>query len=169
VGPVGDSSRVRFESARSPAEVAASLSRATLHWKSAAIPPALRATRITGVVIRVRRSSFTLQFTRERRVLAPLVCRGRIIGGSGGCAIEAAIRQSRRWMLVPAAGTLLLGVALMLSATPPSTTLRYALVVGVLWALNVGLVAIPVGSDPAAEHAAYLDLLAEGAKDPAPA
>jgi hypothetical protein len=159
---VGDSSRVQLESSRSPAEIVDSLQRMTLLWTESAIPYALRVTRITGATVRVRGKSFTLRFTRERRVLAPLVCRGRIIGRSGGSSVEAAIRPSRRWMLVPGAGTLLLAVALMLHATPPGTTLRYALLVGVLWALNVGLVAIPVGSNPAAEHAAYLDLL-EGA------
>ena len=66
-------------------------------------------------------------------------------------------------MLLPAAGSLLLAVSWMLSAIPPATTLRYALLVGVLWALNLGLAAVPVGADPAAEHAGYVALLERAA------
>jgi hypothetical protein len=100
-----------------------------------------------------------MRFTRRRRALAALVCNGRVVPTANGCRIEATIRPSRGWMAVPAAGSLLLAAAWLISAMPPGTTLRYALLVGVLWALNVGLAMVPIGTDPPAEQAAYVALL----------
>lgn len=130
---------------------------------TAAVPADLRSVRITGAAVAVRGRSFVLRFLRRRRVLAPLVCKGRAVATATGCVVHASIRPSRRWMLVPAAGSLLLGVSWMLSALPPATTLRYALLVGALWALNLGLAAVPVGADPTAEHAAFVALLERAA------
>jgi len=38
------------------------------------------------------------------------------------------------------------------------------LLVGVLWALNIGLAMVPIGTDPAAEEAAYVALLERAAR-----
>jgi hypothetical protein len=141
----------------------ASLREVAERFDRATVPAALRAVRISGVAVTVRGLSFTLRFVRGRRVLAPLVCRGRAMPADNGCVVRASIRPSRRWMILPAAGSLLLAISWMLSAIPPATTLRYALLVGVLWALNLGLAAVPVGADPAAEHAGYVALLERAA------
>jgi hypothetical protein len=100
-----------------------------------------------------------MRFTRRRRDFAGLVCLGRVVPTANGSQIEATIRPSRVWMAVPASGTLLLVIAWLISAPPPGTTLRYASFVGVLWALNIGLAMVPVGTDPRAEHAWYVALL----------
>ena len=123
------------------------------------VPGPLRTVRISGAAVTVRGGSFTVRFVRGRRVLAPLVCRGRVSPAEGGCVVDATIRPSRRWMTLPATGSLLLALSWMLSTIPPGTTLRYALLVGALWALNLGLAAVPVGADPAAEHAGYVAIL----------
>ena len=66
-------------------------------------------------------------------------------------------------MALPAAGSLLLVVAWLISAPPAGTTLGYASFLGVLWALNIGLAMVPVGMDPRAEHGAYVAVLERAA------
>ena len=127
------------------------------------MPAAVRATRVAGITLRVRGHRFVLHLRRTRRVLAPLICRGSIRSLETGCIVDATIRPSRVWILVPAAGSLMLAISWMISAAPPATTLRYALLVGLLWALNIGLASVPVGSDPAAEQSVYATILAGAA------
>ena len=151
--------RLTIESTLPTADLLASLRITVDAWTNDAIPSRLRATRITGATLRVRGRTFTLRLKRTRRVLAPPVCLGTIGEHSSGSVLAATIRSSRRWMFAPAAGTLLLAVAWMLTSPPLATTVSYALVVGFLWALNIGLTAVPVGFDPAAEQEAYVELL----------
>jgi hypothetical protein len=129
-----------------------------------AVPHELQAVRITGVKLRLRGSKFALRFTRRRRAIAALVCHGRVVPTAGGCRIDATIRPSRRWLALPMAGSLLLAIALAISAIPPGTALRYALLFGALWALNIGLAMVPVGMDPPGEQAAYVALLERAAR-----
>jgi hypothetical protein len=162
--------RLVVRSALAPDAFIVSLREAAGALSQTGVPAALRAVRIVGVTMTVRGRSFFMLFVRGRRVLAPLVCRGRVVPtDDGGCVVHASIRPSRRWMILPATGSLLLAVSWMLIAVPPSTTLRYALLVGALWALNLGLVAVPVGADPAAEHAGYVALLERAANQAPPA
>ena len=148
-----------IESSLAPAAVLHALTVQTARLTGAALPGELRAVRITGVKLALRGQRFAMRFTRRRRDLAGLVCFGRVVPAADGCQIEATIRPSRVWLAVPATGTLLLAIAWLISAAPPGTTLRYASFVGVLWALNIGLAMIPVGTDPRAEHAAYVAIL----------
>lgn len=148
-----------LESPRSTAQVEAAVQAAAAAWTGAAIPSGLRSKRVTGATVRFRGRSFTLRLQRARRVLAPLICRGSIRPRASGCIVDATIRPSRKWLLLPSAGSLLLAVSWLIDAAPPGSTIGYALLVGVLWALNVGLAAVPVGSDPVAEQAVYVALL----------
>ena len=148
-----------IDSSLAPAAVLQALTIGAARLTGAALPAELRVVRITGVRLSVRGERFAMRFRRRRRDIAALVCRGRVVPTANGCRIEATIRPSRSWMAIPAAGTLLLAVAWLISAPPPGTTLRYAAFLGVLWALNVGLAMVPVGMDPSAEHAAYVALL----------
>jgi hypothetical protein len=162
VAAVGAVRRLAIESSLAPAAVLQALASQAAGLTGAAIPAELRAVRITGVRLRLRGRRFAIRFARRRRALAALVCKGRVVPATNGSHIEATIRPSRAWMAVPAAGSLLLALAWLISAMPPDTTLRYALLVGVLWALNIGLAMVPIGTDPPAEEAAYVALL-EGA------
>lgn len=168
MAPPAVAERVVVPSRLEPEALIASLREVVARFNRAPVPAALRAVRISGAAVTVRGRSFTVRFVRGRRVLAPLVCHGQAMPGDRGCVVHAAIRPSRRWMILPAAGSLLLAISWMLSAIPPATTLRYALLVGVLWALNLGLAAVPVGADPQAEHTGYVALL-ERAANPGPA
>ena len=157
--PAAAARRLMIDSSLAPAAVLQALTMQASRLSGSALPAELRTVRITGVRVAVRGQRFALRFKRRRRDLAALICLGRVVPTANGCRIEATIRPSRTWMAVPAAGTLLLAVAWMISAPPPSTTLRYASFLGVLWALNIGLGMVPVGMDPRAEHAAYVALL----------
>jgi hypothetical protein len=148
-----------IESSRAPAAVLQALTIQAEAVTGAAVPGELRVVRITGLRLALRGQRFVLRFKRRRRDIAALVCRGRVVPTADGCRIEATIRPSRSWMALPAAGSLLLVIAWLISAPPASTTLRYASFLGVLWALNIGLAMVPVGMDPRAEHAAYVALL----------
>ena len=151
--------RLAIESSHAPAAVLQAIADEAAALTGATLPAELRAVRITGVRARLRGRRFALGFTRQRRALAALVCSGSVVQTANGSHIEATIRPSRGWMAVPAAGSLLLALAWLISAIPPATTLRYALLVGVLWALNVGLAMIPIGTNPPAEREAYVALL----------
>jgi len=164
VPAVGAVRRLAVESSLAPAAVLQALASRAAELTGAAIPAELRAVRITGVRLGVRGRRFAIRFARHRRALAALICKGRVVPTSNGSHIEATIRPSRAWMAVPAAGSLLLALAWLISAIPPDTTLRYALLVGVLWALNIGLAMVPIGTDPAAEEAAYVALLERAAR-----
>lgn len=155
----GADRRLTIESSLAPAAALQALAIEAARLTGAALPAELRAVRITGVRLARRGERFALRYRRRRRDLAALICRGRVVPTAAGCRIEATIRPSRTWMAVPAAGTLLLAIAWLISAPPPSTALRYALFLGVLWALNIGLAMVPVGMDPRAEHATYVALI----------
>lgn len=156
---VGAVRRLAIESSLAPATVLQALAGQAAGLTGGVIPAELRAVRITGVRLRLRGHRFAMRFARRRRALAALVCKGRVVPATNGSHIEATIRPSRTWMAVPAAGSLLLALAWLISAMPPDTTLRYALLVGVLWALNIGLAMVPIGTNPPAEEAAYVALL----------
>lgn len=156
---VGAVRRLAIDTSLAPGAVLQALASQAAGLTGAAIPAELRAVRITGVRLRLRGRRFAIRFARRRRALAALVCKGRVVPTTNGSHIDATIRPSRAWMAVPAAGSLLLALAWLISAIPPDTTLRYALLVGVLWALNIGLAMVPIGTDPPAEEAAYIALL----------
>jgi hypothetical protein len=155
--------QVTIESSRGPAMVLAALASQAAAWTDGAIASELRAKRVTGLRVRVRRNAFVMELARGRRVLAPLICRGHVLHLGAGSRIEATIRPSRAWMALPTTGSILLAVAWYIGGAPPGTTLRYALLLGALWALNIGLATVPVGSDPAAEHAAFVAQLEKAA------
>jgi hypothetical protein len=155
----GAARRLTIESSLAPAAVLQALAIEAARFTGTALPHELRDIRITGVKLARRGGRFAMRFTRRRRDFAALVCLGRVLPTATGSQIEATVRPSRTWLAVPAAGSLLLVIAWLISAPPATTTLRYALFLGVLWALNIGLAMVPVGTDPRAEHAAYVALL----------
>ena len=104
----------------------------------------------------------------DRRAVAPVICRGRVDPEGTGARIRAEIRPSRQWLWFPAIGTLLFFVQLALAPPTGMALVGYAVVIGILWAVNLLAAAMPVGSDPVAEARALEQLIAGAAGTPAP-
>ena len=137
-------------------------------WSDERVPAALRRTGIGGARLGQRGSRFLISLRRRRRAVAPIICRGRVDPEGTGARIRAEIRPSRQWLWFPAIGTLLFFVQLALAPPTGMALLGYAVVIGILWAVNLLAATMPVGSDPGAEALALEQLLAGAAGIPAP-
>ena len=137
-------------------------------WSDERVPPGLRRTGIGGARLSRRGSRFVISLLRRRRAVAPVICRGRVDPEGGGARIRAEIRPSRQWLWFPAIGTLLFLAQLALAPPAGMALVGYAVVIGVLWAVNLLAATMPAGSDPGAEALALEQLLAGAAGAPAP-
>lgn len=137
-------------------------------WSDERVPPALRKTGIGGARLGRRGSRFVILLRRRRRAVAPVICTGRVEPEGAGTRICAEIRPSRQWLWFPAIGSVLFGVQLALAPPTGMALVGYAVVIGILWAVNLLAATIPAGSDPDAEAIALEQLLA-GAAGASPA
>ena len=137
-------------------------------WSDERVPPALRRTGIGGARLSRRGSRFVISLRRRRRAVAPVNCMGRVDPEGTGARIRAEIRPSRQWLWFPAIGTLLFLVQLALAPPAGMALVGYAVVIGILWAVNLLAAAMPVGSDPDAEALALEQLIAGAAGTAAP-
>lgn len=132
-------------------------------WTDERVPAALRKTGIGGARLGRRGSRFVISLRRRRRAVAPVICSGRVDPQGTGARIRAEIRPSRQWLWFPAIGTLLFLVQLALAPPTGMALVGYAIVIGILWAVNLLAATMPVGSDPGAEALALEQLLAGAA------
>lgn len=147
-----------------PAAYLQGLEAAVTAWTDARVPASLRTAGVTGARLTHRGSHFVLTLRRRRRAVAPMLCVGRVSGDTRGASVRAVIRPSRRWLWFPAIGTLLFLVQLVPSPPRGMALVGYAVVIGVLWAVNVLAAAMPVGSSPAAEAQALERLVTDAAQ-----
>lgn len=137
-------------------------------WSDERVPAALRRAGIGGARLGRRGSRFVISFRRRRRAVAPIICRGRVDPEGTGARIRAEIRPSRQWLWFPAIGTLFFLVQLALAPPAGMALVGYAVMIGILWAVNLLAAAMPVGSDPGAEALALEQLVTGAAGTPAP-
>ena len=160
---------VSLTSGLSPAAFLDALDRTAAALADERVPPPLRRTGIGGARVSCRGTRFVLALRRRRRAVAPVICTGRVELDGSGSRIRAEVRPSRQWLWFPAIGTLLFLVHLLISPPTALALVGYAVVIGVLWAVNLLAATMPVGSDPGAEAQALEELLtAAAAAGPAP-
>lgn len=159
---------VSLTSALPPEAFLAALDRTASAMADEGVPHRLRETGIGGARLERRGVHFVLSLRRRRRAVAPVMCAGRVDGNGAGSRIRAEVRPSRQWLWFPAIGTLLFLVQLVLAPPTGRALVGYAVVIGVLWAVNLLAATMPVGSDPAAEALALEALLADAAATPPP-
>lgn len=137
-------------------------------WSGERVPTALREAGIGGARLGRRGARFVIVLRRRRRAVAPVICTGRVQPEGEGARIRAEIRPSRQWLWFPAIGSLLFVVQLALAPPTGRALVGYAVVIGILWAVNLLAAAMPAGSNPDAEAIALEQLLAAAAGTPAP-
>ena len=159
---------VTLTSALSPAAFLDALDRTAAALTDERVPLRLRKTGIAGARLKRRGTRFVLALRRRRRAVAPVICTGRAEPAGSGSRIRAEVRPSRQWLWFPAIGTLLFLVQLLLAPPRGLALVGYAVVIGVLWAVNLLAATMPVGSDPGAEAQALEELLTGAAAVAAP-
>lgn len=155
-------------SALSPAAFLEALDRTAAALTEARVPQRLRRSGIGGARVGRRGTRFVLALRRRRRAVAPMICSGRVEAVGSGSRIHAQLRPSRQWLWFPAIGTLLFLVQLMLAPPTGLALVGYAVVIGILWAINLLAATMPAGSEPGAEAEALEELLTAAAAVPPP-